>query len=452
MAMVPVASRSGVRSSRTRTSSCAILVPVFFPWPTLAKTPTVPRYVLLLLIPLYPMCDELFLNDFYSSSFSSPLSRLPGWMVATLFSALCSRAWTLSSRSRTPPLALAMHQLTPSPSPPLARSPSKTPRSFTPSFEINYFLALWLCLGCATKKKRVLSLLSSLLPQASQISTMDVHGSLDAIITAVPNHRQYHPGLVNELVTALATRPEHHHNPSLVAQHGKQVKRLVNQSLSTLTLWSKALHSPEQSDVIARGVTYTTVSTSNYATATTEPFATGTTKTTTAETTSGKNDRQSAATATTRGARLSTRETRPTLGTPNEINLPSRHPRAVSIANSKSNHSSSMTSKASGSTTITGLTVTELSAGGRQNLPLGNNSGIASTNSLYCTDRPTYAHIAMLVDISFLGIESLENMSQDISAGIFEIEKARSNLASKIIELGMVRSIRNATRLTSLHA
>ncbi|KAG0015184.1 hypothetical protein BGZ81_011822 [Podila clonocystis] len=43
----------------------------------------------------------------------------------------------------------------------------------------------------------------------------------------------------------------------------------------------------------------------------------------------------------------------------------------------------------------------------------------------------------MLVDISFLSIECLENLSQEISAGTFEIEKARSNLASKIIELGM---------------
>lgn len=97
---------------------------------------------------------KLFLNSFSASSFSSPLSRLPGWMVATLFSALCSRAWILSPRSRTHPLAPAMHQLSPSPSPPLARSPSKTLRSSTPSFEINYLLALWLCLECATNKEK----------------------------------------------------------------------------------------------------------------------------------------------------------------------------------------------------------------------------------------------------------------------------------------------------------
>lgn len=268
---------------------------------------------------------------------------------------------------------------------------------------------------------------------------MDVHDSLDDIIAAVPNHRQYHPGLVNQLVTALATPPECRNISASVAQHGKKVKRLVNQSLSTLTRWSKVLHSPEQSDVIARGVTNTTVSTSNYATIR-EPFATGTTNTTATETTSGKNDRQSAATMTTRGARLPTKETRPTLGTPNEINLPSRHS-AAAIIKSKGNHSSTMTSKASSSTTITGLIGTELSTAGSQKQPLGNIPGIASTESLYYTDRPTYAHIAMLVDISFLGIESLENMSQDISAGTFEIEKARSNLASKIIELGMVGSI-----------
>ncbi|KAI9242441.1 MAG: hypothetical protein BYD32DRAFT_403623 [Podila humilis] len=264
---------------------------------------------------------------------------------------------------------------------------------------------------------------------------MDVHDSLDDIIAAVPNHRQYHPGFVNQLVTALATHPEHHNNAASVAQHGKKVKRLVNQSLSTLTCWSKVLHSPEQTDVIARGVANSAVSTSTNYTTNSEPFATGTTNTTTAESTSGKNDRQGAATMTTRGARLFTKETRPILGTPNEINLPSRHA-AAPIVKSKGNHSS-MISKASSSTTIPGLTGTELSTGGSQKGPLGNNSGIASTESLYCTDRPTYAHIAMLVDISFLGIESLENMSQDISAATFEIEKARSNLASKIIELGM---------------
>lgn len=51
VAMVPVASRSGVRSSRTKTSSCAILALVSFPWLTLAKTPTVLRYAWLLFHP-----------------------------------------------------------------------------------------------------------------------------------------------------------------------------------------------------------------------------------------------------------------------------------------------------------------------------------------------------------------------------------------------------------------
>ncbi|KAG0336531.1 hypothetical protein BG000_006468 [Podila horticola] len=89
-------------------------------------------------------------------------------------------------------------------------------------------------------------------------------------------------------------------------------------------------------------------------------------------------------------------------------------------------------------TTITRPTRTEPFAEGRQKEQLENVSASSSSvESLYFTDRPTYAHIAMLVDISFLGIESLENMSQEVSTGTFEIEKARSNLASKIIELGM---------------
>lgn len=273
---------------------------------------------------------------------------------------------------------------------------------------------------------------------------MDVHGTLDAIIAAIPNHRQYHPGLVNQLATTFGAHSEHRNNAVLIAQHGKQVKRLVNQSLSTLTRWSKVLHSPERSDVIARGVTSAPVSTLDPATAISEALATGTENTSATETDSGNADRQRLATATTRGARLPARKTRPTPGAPIEINPPCRHSGPVQSIERQGTRSSSTASETSSSTTTTGPTRTELFAEGRQKEELERTSASnIYAESLYCTDRPTYAHIAMLVDISFLGIECLENMSQEIPTGTFEIEKARSNLASKIIELGMVTSITN---------
>lgn len=268
---------------------------------------------------------------------------------------------------------------------------------------------------------------------------MDVHGSFDAIIAAIPDHRQYHPGLVNQLATTLGAHSEHRNNAVLVAQHGKQVKRLVNQSLSTLTRWSKALHSPEQSDVIARGVTNSPVSTSDPATAISETLATGPGNTTATEKDSGNTGRQRLATATTGGAGLLGRKTKPTPGAPNEINPPCRDPGPAQSMKRKGARSLSTAYETPSCTTITRPTRTEPFAEGCQKEQLENVSASStSVESLYFTDRPTYAHIAMLVDISFLGIESLENMSQEVSTGTFEIEKARSNLASKIIELGMV--------------
>ena len=64
-------------------------------------------------------------------------------------------------------------------------------------------------------------------------------------------------------------------------------------------------------------------------------------------------------------------------------------------------------------------------------------------DSVYRTDKPTYSHVAILVDISFLSVRALEVLENRVSTDLFEIEKARSNLITKIIALGMVTSIVN---------
>lgn len=68
-------------------------------------------------------------------------------------------------------------------------------------------------------------------------------------------------------------------------------------------------------------------------------------------------------------------------------------------------------------------------------------------DSIYHTDQPTYSHIAMLVDISFMSIRALEDLRSRVSTELFEIEKARSNLITKIIALGMVMFIVNISVL-----
>ncbi|KAF9431145.1 hypothetical protein BGZ94_008295 [Podila epigama] len=140
--------------------------------------------------------------------------------------------------------------------------------------------------------------------------------SLQSIIQVISDHKRYHPSVVDELAVALDAATV---QPDLFPQHAKQVKLLVNQSLSTLARWSNVIHSPDRAHNDARP-------------------------------------------------------------------------------------------------------------------PTSTASGIPVEQSM---DQPTYSHIAQLVDMSFLGIEALEDLSQDRATSLFEIEKARSNLISKVIELGM---------------
>jgi hypothetical protein len=71
----------------------------------------------------------------------------------------------------------------------------------------------------------------------------------------------------------------------------------------------------------------------------------------------------------------------------------------------------------------------------------------AKNSPIYDTGQPTYAHISVLVDVGFLGVRTLEIMGNNIPTNLFEIEKARSNLISKIIQLGMVRKLRRMTAM-----
>ncbi|KAG0348619.1 hypothetical protein BG004_004650 [Podila humilis] len=217
---------------------------------------------------------------------------------------------------------------------------------------------------------------------------MDAQDSLKRIIVAIPDHRQYHTDLVSHLDATLSSLTHHQtNNPSTSATYERQLKKLVNQSLSTLTRWSKVLHSPDQTNVIAQANTLRTNVDPSKATSTRSNEVTNL-------------ELAAKFPRTTRSTRLA--------------QAPPTQPKANDSTKS-----------------------TLLSKG--CNIP---------TKSFYDTDQPTYAHIAILVDMSFLGLETLEDISQELTAGVFEVEKARSNLVSKIIELGMKkRALRELGRL-----
>jgi hypothetical protein len=231
----------------------------------------------------------------------------------------------------------------------------------------------------------------------SVISTARQRDPLDVIIDSLSDPRCYHDNLVENVKQLLKLEGgSFRHN----ASRGKQVKRLVNMCMSTLTQWSK-VH--EIADSAAASNKVAQVST---------PAPTSTTATTKLKT----------------SAR--------TLMSSNTLalakNIPGIKARGMNTANGSD-------MKRIGSQTRA-LPVNRASKPKDQqteaDLVTGNWSPTADD-----TQTPCYDHIPKLVEISFLGVSTLESMGDSVATGLFDIEKARSNLITKTIEIGMVRSL-----------
>ncbi|KAF9907200.1 hypothetical protein EC991_011190 [Linnemannia zychae] len=252
---------------------------------------------------------------------------------------------------------------------------------------------------------------------------------LEVFIDLLPDHRCYHDQLAADLDNILSSKlqglpskqltPTSHSTDSntTFAVLGKQVKRLVNQSMTTLTQWSKVLNAPDTSDVVPRQ--HTSSSQTSLTKLTPTPSADA------KASTAGSGDR---AVSDTLVKRMDV------LGAPNKDGI------AVS--------QQSTTTSTQRSRTGTGInTRARRAANLKPQSPksgwslsavaLGTADSGDSPNAVYNTDQPTFSHVAMLVDISFLGVCALERMESKITTGLFEIQKARSNLITKIIALGM---------------
>ncbi|KAF9980812.1 hypothetical protein BGZ75_007953 [Mortierella antarctica] len=258
----------------------------------------------------------------------------------------------------------------------------------------------------------------------------------DAFIHTLADHQRYHPGLVAEfqqLISSTQTaatsqrassyRLQTPQQPMTTAALGKQVKRVVNQTLSSLTQWSKVLNSPDSSDMVPRE----------------------------------KTDSADSAAATTAAKILRSAEV-------GSAAVPSARPETTSrtrvaptfnqkgIDRPGSVKSSTATiSKGIGSTTVSSTHRSGRATGGnsrtekKQSVSKAGPSSTAgpaetpahSTISVYATEQPTYNHVAIVVDIGFLSIATLESMDSELPANLLEVEKARSNMITKIVHLGM---------------
>ncbi|KAF9919277.1 hypothetical protein BX616_009980 [Lobosporangium transversale] len=291
--------------------------------------------------------------------------------------------------------------------------------------------------------------------------------ALDAAIGALTDYRKYHSNLVPELANLLSS--VHSSILSSATQQAqlnkysdvdavifcKQVKRLFNQCLCTLTKWSELLDAPDTSDVVPQESS-TIVSTSHYQT------LSGPTSSTSSS--SSMSTHTSAIVAKQKPtigslSRLGSRTTTATVRTRGQVPTAEdtqaqrrvgmmRGAKARAETPKTTNHMEIKTSttNAKGSTTGVAtpqiqhpiaLTKTSISA---KMTTKSNVSDLASHDrAIYDTDRPTYSHAAILVDVGFLGIRTLEVMDKNVPNNLFEVEKARSNLISKIIQLGMKR-------------
>ncbi|KAF9110810.1 hypothetical protein BGX27_005860, partial [Mortierella sp. AM989] len=281
-------------------------------------------------------------------------------------------------------------------------------------------------------------------------SHADQLARLEAFIDALPNHKQYYDEMVSELeelLTSAQTSTSHNQSSKTKTTDaealGKQIKRLFNQSLTTLTKWSEMLETADASNPVPRGRSSTTAnagltavegnaSKSQQLSAPTKITATSSTITSTIALSLKPHSVSVTKTAGTTFTSITRTPTAEDTRIQKRTGLMRGARKNVDLNDSKTEPKSSKTSNSAGST-----------ANARQ-LAIKTEtltSTSLSSTSIYDTVRPSYEHINTLVDVGFLGVRNLELMSKRISTNQFEIEKARSNLISKIIQLGMEQDL-----------
>ncbi|KAF8981558.1 hypothetical protein BGZ46_002595 [Entomortierella lignicola] len=308
---------------------------------------------------------------------------------------------------------------------------------------------------------------------ASELGQSDAkqQARLDAFIDSLADHRQYHSNLVSDLKELLSSQTPASHSQLHKTKDpnaeilGKQIKRLFNQSLSTLTKWSEILEAPSPANVDPRDKLNITATSSRSDTATrnssgdisetqrkmtqTITISTAPVSTSSIAATIIKSHPVPVITGASSIERTQSRSTENRETQKNALQKRSSS-KNLETVHSMAEPRPTRTSRLKGATvtaiarqsttkaeTSTSVTVTSVS--------------VKDDKSVYDTDGPTYAHIAVLVDVSFLGVRTLELMGKCIYTNLFEIEKARSNLISKIIQLGMALSkfITESTSSTS---
>lgn len=264
----------------------------------------------------------------------------------------------------------------------------------------------------------------------------------DVFIDTLADHQRYHPGLPAEFQQLLAssqaaatthsTSSHRLHNPQQPmppSTLGKHVKRVVNQTLSTLTLWSKVLNSPDSSDMVPREKASSADSAATAATPTTAATAASSVS---AAATSGR----PGTSTRTRVAHTFGQKGAEKLG-PVKSSTATTKGLGAATTTTVSNHRSGRT--AAGSSRGEKKRPA-LKAGPSSTAPPETTALSASAASVYATEQPTYNHVAIVVDIGFLSIATLESIGDEVSGSLLEVEKARSNMITKIVHLGMVCS------------
>ncbi|KAG0300101.1 hypothetical protein BGZ98_009492 [Dissophora globulifera] len=309
--------------------------------------------------------------------------------------------------------------------------------------------------------------------------------ALDAVIDALADHRRYTAQLLPNLKHLLATSSSSSslssggvatksnasntsggealdaHNS---ARLSKQVKRLVNQTLVMLNKWSEVLQTPNPSDVVAQESASLNAPSSTTTTTTTTAMATTTTTSTTAlggSSISGTNTASAASRSNSTSGSRTVRTTVVARGQVPALEETQAQKRVALMRDARTNNISATAAHIAGIARIdSGFSTTPTTTASRatraiptgsrtesvdsqqtqtaSSLTVGTAAGkVTNQNATYETDRPTYAHITVLVDVGFMAVRTLELMSRDTPAVQFEMEKARSNLISKVMQIGM---------------
>ncbi|KAG0048294.1 hypothetical protein BGZ83_006712, partial [Gryganskiella cystojenkinii] len=252
---------------------------------------------------------------------------------------------------------------------------------------------------------------------------------LDAIIDGLADPRNYHEDLVDQVTHLL--NPQTWTANSRTAR-GKQVKRLVNMCMSTLTQWSK---------VHANAASLLSSSTKTMQPEKTLSSIPSTIAKTTTSLTITRPSRTTSTVSTATGAAVIKSAIHPT----------NMHSKTVSGRRTR------------GSVAAPGRASTQNRIGSQSAIapqpPLAPSSSVQKTRSVSKSELPTasdptnsiespsYDQIPKLVKISFLGVSALETMGASVSTSLFDIEKARSNLITKTIEIGMKKRAFEELRL-----